>query len=375
MKTAFIFQHYPPFAGAGARRAMSIIKNYVAYNSKNKDKFYLFTSEILAEEENVIVKYSKLSNKGNKRSFILRALEEIIFGLRIALHIAIKKYDRVILSSPSYLATIPISFALFLRKTPYVIELRDIYPESFAEAKIIKKNSYIYKFLKAISNKIYSNSIGIICATDGLRKLIKPYKNLPQIDVIYNGFDVHIDSLKIEKYSEFTVCFHGVLGVFQDIEGLVTVADKLKQFNINLIVIGYGIKEKLLKSSSNIKFLGKKSHEDTIKIISKCHLGLSLRNDDEISVNSFPVKIWEYIGLGIPSIISPISDAGNFVERNGFGQQVKFGNYDQIVNIILEQKISNNFEFSNRVNQEYSRKNTGRAVAKKIEEYFEGNIK
>ena len=53
MKTAFIFQHYPPFPGAGARRAKSIVKNYVSLNTSENSKFYLLTSEAHAVEKNV----------------------------------------------------------------------------------------------------------------------------------------------------------------------------------------------------------------------------------------------------------------------------------------------------------------------------------
>ena len=376
MKTAFIFQHYPPFPGAGARRAKSIIKSYVTIQSADMDEFYLLTTEELAVESNVEVKNFKHSKEGNKKGFFLRAIEELVLGIKIATHlIHVKKYDRVVLSSPSYLATIPISFALFLRRVPYVIELRDIYPESFVEAGLMSKKSLPYKILKSISGKIYSNSIGVLCATDGLIKLLKPYKNLPSVDFVYNGYDLYHESGEITKYDEFTVCFHGILGVFQDVEGLVIVADKLNKFGIKLLVIGYGCQEKLLELPSNIKFLGKKSFEDTMDIVSKCHVGLSLRNNDQISINSFPVKVWEYIGLGILCIVSPVSEAGNFVESKGLGRQVNFGDYDEIIKIILEYRESKDTGSVERDSLlMYSRKETGMAAANQIVSYFRGEV-
>jgi len=371
MKTAFVFQHYPPFPGAGARRAKSIVKSYVASQSTDSNEFYLLTTEKLAVEPNVNVTTFGHSEIGNKRSFFLRAIEELVLGIKIAFHLVfIKKYDRVVLSTPSYLASIPISLALFCKRIPYVIELRDIYPESFLEAGLITKNSWFYKALRVVSSKMYSNAVGILCATDGLKKLLIPYKNLPPVNLVYNGFDVHCRSQTEVKYDEFTVCFHGVLGVFQDINGLVTVANKLRELDIKLLVIGYGAKEHLLQFSTNIDFLGKKSHAETMDIISKCHVGLSLRGNDQISVNSFPVKVWEYIGMEMPCIVSPPSEAGEFVELNGLGRQVNFGDYDEIINIILEYKGSQNLCSTEKVSSEYTRERTGMAAAIKIANYF-----
>jgi len=369
MKTAFVFQHYPPFPGAGARRAKSIVSNYVGSVSSAPHKAVLLTTEREAKEPDVEIITFRYSKTGNKRVFILRALEEFFLGLRVSLHIFFVGYDRVVLSSPSYLAAIPISIMLTLKKIPYVIELRDIYPESFLEAGLVNKGALHYKALKMMSQHLYSKSQGILCATEGLKRLLEPYRNLPKMDVVYNGFDA-VNSGRSGKYDDFTVCFHGVLGVFQDIDGLVLIAEKLRELGITLLVIGYGSKEDLIRSSPNINFLGKKSHEETMEIISKCHVGLSLRSNDQISINSFPVKVWEYIGLGIPCIVSPLSEAGEFVESNQFGRQVAFGDYDGVIKAIIDFKDSLDLEPSEYVRAMYSRERTGLAAAEKLAGYF-----
>ena len=148
------------------------------------------------------------------------------------------------------------------------------------------------------------------------------------------------------------------------------MANKLREMDIKLLVIGYGAKEDLLQFSTNIDFLGKKSHRETMDIISKCHVGLSLRGNDRISVNSFPVKVWEYIGMEIPCIVSPPSEAGEFVELNGLGKQVSFGDYDAIINIILEYKASQKLRPTPKVSSAFTRKKTGMAAAKQIANYF-----
>ena len=370
IRTAFIFQHYPPFPGAGARRAKSIVKSYGESRSSETERLYLLTTEAVPDEPYANVVTFSRSKAGNKRSFVLRAVEETVLGLKIALHLAIKRYDRVVMSTPSYLAAVPVSYVLNLMRTPYVIELRDVYPESFAEAKVLQKDSIIYRLMVFVSSRMYSNAAGILCATNGIKKLLSPYEDLPPVNVVYNGFDEVYNPSDIDKYEDFTVCFHGVLGHFQDVQGLVIVADKLQKQGIKLLVIGYGPKEAVLGLSKNIIFLGKKPHDETMQIIAKCHVGLSLRSNDLISINSFPVKVWEYVGMKVPCIVSPLSEAGDFVESNGFGRQVNFGDYDEIVDIIMDYKRSLKHSSNDDVIARYTRRETGRAAANTIADYF-----
>jgi glycosyltransferase involved in cell wall biosynthesis len=63
-----------------------------------------------------------------------------------------------------------------------------------------------------------------------------------------------------------------------------------------------------------------------------------LRKNDEISKDAFPVKIWEYLGLGIPSIVTPRCEAGDFLEANECGFQLESGHTRELVDKILELK-------------------------------------
>jgi glycosyltransferase involved in cell wall biosynthesis len=40
--------------------------------------------------------------------------------------------------------------------------------------------------------------------------------------------------------------------------------------------------------------------------------------------------VWEYLGLEIPSVITPICEAGTFVERHGCGVQLPAGDHEAI---------------------------------------------
>ena len=48
----------------------------------------------------------------------------------------------------------------------------------------------------------------------------------------------------------------------------------------------------------------------------------------------FPVKIFEYIGAGLPVISTPKTDAGHFLEENELGYQFENEEVDAIINRI-----------------------------------------
>jgi hypothetical protein len=81
--------------------------------------------------------------------------------------------------------------------------------------------------------------------------------------------------------------------------------------------------------------LDKQPLEKLPGILSKCHLGVSIRDSTPLSQKSFPVRVWEYIGLGLPVVVAPDnSEAGFFVSDNGIGSIVAL-DCDVILNEIL----------------------------------------
>ena len=133
------------------------------------------------------------------------------------------------------------------------------------------------------------------------------------------------------------MCFHGILGQFQDVESVLEVAKRLGEHDIDVVVIGYGVKSALLQEATipNLHYLGRLTFDETIDVVAGCHLGLCLRRNDEISRDALPVKVWECLGLGIPSVVTPICEAGEFLQKNGCGVQFEAGEIDSIADWII----------------------------------------
>lgn len=357
------FQHVPPTANATARRAKSILESY----SRDGIDLVLLTTST-SKFQNIKTVQIRDDSKGSlQKNKLLRLLSEIKIGFKVTIHLwKVGSVDRFLLSIPSYFIALPVCVYLWTRQIPYVLEVRDVYPESLEAANVIKKNSLIARSLRAFSKRMYDRSQGIIVPTNGAKEIISRYVDKKRISVVYNGFE--ISELEKEKFEKFTVVFHGTLGEFQDIEGLILLSRALAGYDIPVHVIGSGTKAHLLEDAENLDYIGHLSAKQTLRHISRCHLGISLRTNDEVSEHAFPVKVWEYIGMRIPVIVSPPCEAGKFLVQNKLGFEVEFRDIQALVQIILE--IRNGLQLPDFNLDKYTRSQTGRQAMISVAHFF-----
>ena len=124
---------------------------------------------------------------------------------------------------------------------------------------------------------------------------------------IYNGFPEYFLDIERPVNDGFRVVTHGTLGVYQNVEFILQLAQSLEQDDIEFVIIGQGNKAEMVEKAeaTNISFLGELPFEQVIAQVAACDVGLCVRDDTPQSRYSFPVKAWEYIGLKMPTLIYP----------------------------------------------------------------------
>jgi glycosyltransferase involved in cell wall biosynthesis len=336
------FQEVEPNPSAVAIRAKFFIQALESKLNKFDIRIKVLTATEIDLQDSELVKYISFSGgrSDEMTSVANRILAEFKFGLKAFFWvIRNKKNAALVISTPNYIPSLFLSLAAFMSRVPYVLDVRDAYPEAYAQSGLIKCNTWIYKIFSRASNFMYRHAASITTATEGLKGCISGFKD--NVTCIYNGFPSAFTGMSEPKHSKFSVCFHGVMGFFQDIEKLAELIQHPELSDVDFIIIGYGRKSALIESISknNCRYLGRLSYADTIKQISKCHLGISLRVVSQISFDSFPVKVWEYLGLGIPSLVYPESEASKFLQSNNCGIQLSSVEIDELTKIILQLKL------------------------------------
>lgn len=373
MNIVLFFQHLPPFPGAGSLRAKSVIDAIVSERSSAIENVSVITSTHDADPipgANVISVVS--DNVDNSQGILRRIFGEIKLGLAASrrLPALVTAKDLFVVSTPAYLSALILTTYARYRNIRYAIELRDIYPQVYSGSGLIKTHSILYRMFSAFSRRMYLGAELIVVATHGLARAVLEDAPSARVRCVYNGYPARLAEISASKHKKFTVCFHGVMGYFQDIQSLIDLASVLSTEEIDVVVIGYGNQAELAQACDlpNFLFKGRLSFEDTMLEISKCHVGLCLRKSGSISEDSFPVKVWEYLGLGLPTLVTPHCEAGAFLEENTCGIQFEAGAVKDIAMKVIELKRNSELlscmsSSCKRVRTHYTREKLGIDVA------------
>jgi len=356
MKIGLISSEIPPKINAGSVR----MESFIEYWKENKGiELFIYTEKNNKKNidfgKNVHIINSYFRRASNKNNIIIRVLSEIVLAIDIFFGLLKDKMDTYFVSSPSFLLLISVLIASKIKRTPYIVDIRDIYPQVIFDNNIINKNSYIGKFLVNIEKKIYDNASKIITVTKGLKNHIEE-KTKTKVYLIRNGMDNNLfnNNYKSNKSrnKDFIIMFHGTLGRSQNIDLIIKYANYLKNNKIKDIkiwIIGDGPKkEKIINSinklnlENNLIFHGFKDISQIPSYINSADIGFSPRKNGLINETAFPVKVYEYMGCGIPCIITPISEAGIFVEKNNIGFQLENNNIKSLHKYVLKFKNNKN---------------------------------
>lgn len=261
----------------------------------------------------------------NLQSNTVRLFSEWIMGVEFFLRILFARYDVVLLSSPPFLSSALGALACKIRRIPYVFDVRDEYPEVYFSAGLLRPSSMAGRILLRLEKAIYQNALLVVSVTHGICTRITKKASGATVRLVRNGYDAEKFFPATRAYPNFTVVFHGNMGKFQDPDLVLKLAAKAheEKRNIEFLIIGWGNNDALLNEQAlpNVRYLGMVGYDAIPDTIARAHLGISFRTNDLISRNAFPVKLYEYIGVGVPALITPRSEAGEFFESRNIGYQ------------------------------------------------------
>ena len=375
IKIAIVTDRYFTSNHASVVRIKSIVK---AIKKSNKFDVKIFSTREGYKKELYSSSLTFTPPPSNKNNLGFRLLTEILLGMELFLRLFINKQDLILITSPPYLMTLFCTAMARIKRVPYVVDIRDLYPDVYFSAGLLTEQNVISVLLRNLEKKLYSKAFIITTVTE---KYVEHIKNNINADnnilLLRNGYSESMVHTVEKKYDVFTLFHHGNLGKFQDVELLLKLAERFSNsdLDIDILILGSGSKDHLIQSSglNNIKFFGQMDMKDIYNKISRAHIGLSLRTDDKVSQGAFPVKIYECIAFGIPVIVTPISEAGKFVEKYQIGYQFNPFQVDEIYSEIVDLKKNVNVlqtlsENTNTLKDEFSRKKSATNFVKELEE-------
>jgi glycosyltransferase involved in cell wall biosynthesis len=264
-------------------------------------------------------------------------------------------YDVIIVTSPPLFIGISGYIISFFKRTPYVFEVRDLWPESAIDAGVVT-NKFIIKLAYALEKFIYKKAILINVLTPAFREALIRKKGIAADKIIFipnaadfslsddlvQNFDVNKFKAESDLVEKFVITYVGAHGVANHLDQILDTAKLLKDTNVLFLLIGDGMeKPRLIKRTygehiQNVRFINPVPKADVFKYILASDMGTSVLKNVETFKTVYSNKTFDYMACkkpilmaidGISRKLVEEADAGVFVQPedpNDFSCKIQY---------------------------------------------------
>lgn len=262
----------------------------------------------------------------------VRTLREVADGIKMATRLP--KATLILVGIPSVFSGLLVASYLKLRRQRYWIDVRDIYPDVLVSAGVAKPHSLSSRLLGKWLCWVYAGAEKIIATTDSIAQRLKQ-RTTREVVTVRNGYGDRFSQLAATSATPTVIATHGTLGRFQNTALLarVILEARRQQLPWQFIVVGDGPTGHHLTQAAGptLQWIRSASQEEMPLLLKNASLGLSLRTSEDISAGSIPVRMLEYLGLGIPVLVCPSSEGGAALASLGVVEQTDANEEGEIV--------------------------------------------
>lgn len=336
--------------------SITVLAGMVHYNTGKKPKNYKgkFTFKDLAFYKNVDVVRCHVSESYNVNflgrlwayfSFVFSSIYAGIFKTK-------GKYDIILVTSPPLFVGITAYVISLIKRTPFVFEIRDLWPESAIDTGVLQ-NKLIIKFAYWFERFIYKRAKLINVLTPAFRDKLIQEKNIPKDKVIFipNAADFSLaekiqkdkefSSLEFKKelglHEKFVITYVGAHGVANHLIQLIKAAEKLQDTNVVFQLIGAGMRKEYLQEEvkkrnlKNVVFRAPVSKQEVFKYILASDVGASVLKKVDTFKTIYSNKTFDYMSCKRPVLLAIDGVSRELVNNANCGEYVEPENIDDIV--------------------------------------------
>ncbi len=298
-------------------------------------------------------------------------------------YLFVPEHDAIIVGYPGQIDMFVAKIAAAIRRKPLVFDAYlSLYDCMVNDRQVVKNKSLTAKGLYFVDKYSCKLADKILLDTNEHIKFFSKEFNVPikKFCRVWIGANDRIFyPQKNEKFSKFTVVFHGKFIPLQGVDYIIEAAKELKKEDIDFIIIGAGQSfEKIKKKVSdyklnNVKFKGFLPITEIAYHLSKCHAGLGIFGNTEKARRVIPNKAYEILAMKVPLITGETKAALEALEHEKDCLFCKMANPKSMAKAIL--KLKNDLclrrELSsqgyNKFKKEFSIKPIGQEIKTVIE--------
>lgn len=251
----------------------------------------------------------------------------------------VKDADLIMGTTPPIFQAVSAWFVALVRRKPFLLEVRDLWPE-FGVSMGVLKNPVIIALARWLEKFLYARATHILVNSPAYRDYMIA-KGVPENKVTYiaygtdvDMFNPSIDGSSIRKElnleDKFVVLYAGALGQANDLDTLLRAADRLKkEERIRFVLFGDGKERARLESEaksknlSNVIFAGTRPKKDMPLIVASADACLAILQDIPMFRTTYPNKVFDYMAAGRATVLVIDGVSRELIESSNGGVYVQ----------------------------------------------------
>ncbi|WP_374929111.1 glycosyltransferase family 4 protein [Kytococcus sedentarius] len=248
------------------------------------------------------------------------------------------KPDVVYGSSPHLFAALAGAVLATRYRTPFVLEVRDMWPQVLVDMGQLTESSPIFKALTQLEEFLYRRADAIVVMAEGVGDKLRERGVAPEkLHYIPNAadpadFDCPEDRHQVRGdygFDRFTFVYAGAHGPANGLDLLIDGAAETADV-ADVVLVGDGVAKQSLRDharsvgATNVRFMDPIPKTEMARLLHAADAGVHCLADVELfRYGVSPNKIFDYQAAGLPAITNTPGEVSALVERVGSGVTVE----------------------------------------------------
>ncbi|MCB9011624.1 MAG: glycosyltransferase family 4 protein [Actinobacteria bacterium] len=305
------WQHTRALAAAG--HDVSVVTSYVQHKTRSVPERYA-GHKVVREAEDGLDMWRVYSTPGYGRDLRSRVSNYTSFAWWAGVAMArIGRPDVVVASSPSLPAAAVAAAFAAVRRVPFVLEVRDLWPDSAIAMGLVNDRATI-AVARRLERFCYRRATRIVALTEGIRDgMIELGVPAGKITLITNGVDLDPTGAVPAPVAApvadnaIVAMYVGAHGTYSSLDTVLQAADLLRDRpDIQVLLVGDGDQKARLQELAasldlpNVRFVDAVPKREVPGWLARADIALLPYQDRELFAGALPNKVFDYLAASRP---------------------------------------------------------------------------
>lgn len=246
----------------------------------------------------------------NRHGRAVRILGFLLYALVACWYALRERSDVILASSGPITVALPALLAHWVHRTPFVFEVRDLWPEGAIQLGLVRSRPVI-AIARWLERTSYRTARTVVALSPGMRDWIRrEHPDVTDVRVVPNAADLDLFQARAPE-REHRVMYTGSLGVMDDTEQILAAAEELARRgrgDIVLHVLGDGVDRERLEARAadlglrNLHFRGLVSKQEVARSLPGATCALITFRPVPVLDTVSPNKLFDALAAGVPVV-------------------------------------------------------------------------